>query len=259
MNLGQIMTLEVEIVRPQDPIQRAARMMRDAGVGMIPVVEREVVIGVVTDQAVAARFVAQGLDFSGTSVSDVMSREVFYCYEDQTLEDAARLLEEKQLRRVIVLSRDKRLVGVVSGDDLARSLPREKETDVVNGLIQDELSAVESYRQALDHSRGMIAAELRRLENDHEKAVAMLQQAVAERGVEPAMTPAILGDWALAGGETITLQALKQGEQRGIKAYERELSKRLLAADVRALIQSHLLPQMREHIPALERLLRGEA
>lgn len=302
MKLGHIMTLEVETVRPDDSVQRAAELMRDLDIGMIPVVDGPSVVGVVTDRDVAVRFVAEGFDKKpAMPVSEIMSREVFYCYEDQDVSEAAKIMEDKQIRRMIVLSRDNKLVGIVSLGDLARKEPRSAEpvlehvsepgshrraegavrrgggahpsvfrdsgktdADAVNALIRDELAAVETYRQAMDKFGGATAAELRRLENDHERAVALLQEKVAEKGVEPATSSGAWGAFAktVEGtakllGKTAALKALKEGEEHGIKDYEAALEDDSVPADVRALIQTHLLPQTKAHVPVLDRFLHG--
>ena len=281
MKVGEIMSLEVEYARPQDNVQRAAELMRDLDVGMLPIVEREAVVGVVTDRDIAVRFAAAGLDYAGTSVTDVMSREVFYCYEDQELAEASRLMERKRVRRLIVLDRDNKLVGVVSLADLARTpfagaLPaletvfqrgerREAPAgDALNALIRDELAAAETYRQAGERVHGPAIAELQRLEAEHRQAAAALQATAAERGQAPATSSGAWGVWsrlveraASLVGEETALRALIEGEFHGVEDYEQALRDRELPAEVRALIQTDLLPQTREHIPALQSYVMG--
>ena len=287
MNVGEIMTLEVEYVGPRDNVQRAAELMRDLDVGMVPVVDGDAVAGIVTDRDIAVRCVAEGRELSDTSVSDIMSREVVYVYEDQDASEAARVMEDRQIRRLVVLGSGNRLVGVVSLGDLARAVPARAEpvleevsrpaprgggadrpgaadAEAVNALIKDELAAVESYRQAVGRLHGPAISELRRLENEHERAAVLLQQAVAERGIEPALSAGAWGVWsrlvesaAAMMGETAAIKALKEGEEHGVRDYERALKDAALPSDVRALIQTELLPATREHIPALERCLSG--
>lgn len=292
MKLGQIMTLEVEVARPEDTVQRAAEIMRDADVGFLPVVEGEAVVGVVTDRDIVLRFVADALDYSGTAVTDVMTRDFFSCFEDQDVEGAAQVMEDKRIRRMVVLSREGKLVGVVSLGDLARREPQMAEpvleqvsqpghgeaaarplfkrakpptgTESVSGLIRDELSALETYKHALDKVRGVTATELRRMEDDHEKAAAMLQEKLAERGIEPPTHSGSRGAWvrfwegaATVLGDKAVFKALKDGEESGIKDYERVLDDDETPPDIRALIRTELLPQARAHIPVLDRFLSG--
>jgi len=93
--------------------------MKDLDVGPLPVCEGDRLVGMVTDRDITVRAVAEGCDSRTTTVRDVMTSDVVYCFENQDVEEAARLMKEHQVRRLIVLSRDKRLVGIVSLGDLA--------------------------------------------------------------------------------------------------------------------------------------------
>ena len=119
MSIREIMSEQVEFVRPDDTLQDAALKMRELGIGPLPVCENQCVVGMVTDRDITIRAVALGLDPRTTKVSEVMSGEVVCCYDDQEAEVAAHLMQSQQIRRVLVLDRDKRLVGIVSLGDLA--------------------------------------------------------------------------------------------------------------------------------------------
>jgi CBS domain-containing protein len=119
MWLSDIMTTHVESVSPDDTLQEAAMKMKELGVGPLPVCENQAVVGMVTDRDITVRAVAEGLDPKETKVRAVMSEELICCYDDQEVEVAARLMQSKLIRRVLVLNRDKRLVGIVSLADLA--------------------------------------------------------------------------------------------------------------------------------------------
>jgi CBS domain-containing protein len=119
MLISDIMTPGVEYVGPDDSVQDAARKMKRLDVGPLPVCENECVLGMVTDRDITVRAVAEGRDPKATKVRDVMSGEVICCFDDQEAEVAARLMQSQQIRRVLVLNRDKRLVGIVSLADLA--------------------------------------------------------------------------------------------------------------------------------------------
>jgi len=103
---------------PDESIQNAARLMAELDAGVLPVAEDDKLIGVITDRDIAIRAVAQGKD-STTHVREVMSQEVLYCYEDQDLPAVARNMSEQQVRRLPVVNRDKRLVGIISLADIA--------------------------------------------------------------------------------------------------------------------------------------------
>src|SRR5437773_273650 len=119
MKIRDIMTPDVEYVWPDDTLQEAAVKMKNLDVGPLPVCDRERIAGMLTDRDITVRAVATGLDPRSTRVSEVMSHSVIYCYEDEDAEDAARLMQERQVRRILVLNRDQRLVGIVSLGDLA--------------------------------------------------------------------------------------------------------------------------------------------
>ena len=119
MQLKEIMTRDVEVVHPDATLQEAARKMRDLDVGPIPVSDGTRLQGMVTDRDIAIRAVAEGRDPASTKVSEVMTPEIVYCFEDQDVDDAVRIMEEKQIRRLLVLNHDKDLVGIVSLGDLA--------------------------------------------------------------------------------------------------------------------------------------------
>ena len=119
MQLRNVMTRDVEVVRPDASVQEAAATMKRLDVGPLPVCDGKRVLGMVTDRDITIRAVAEGRDPKATTVQEVMTDEVIYCYEDQDAEDAARLMAEKQVRRLLVLDRDKQLVGIVSLGDLA--------------------------------------------------------------------------------------------------------------------------------------------
>jgi CBS domain-containing protein len=119
-----IMTLDVEWVSPECSIQEAARLMRSLDVGSIPVCgpsgdQENALLGMLTDRDLAIRATAEGLDPAITTVRDVMTQNLVYCYEDQDVHEAVTTMEALQIRRLIVLNRDNRLVGIVSLGDLA--------------------------------------------------------------------------------------------------------------------------------------------
>ncbi|WP_439621604.1 CBS domain-containing protein [Gemmata sp.] len=119
MLLRDAMTRRVECVGPDDTIQTAARRMRDLDVGPVPICGTDgKLAGMLTDRDIAVRAVAEGHDPKSCKVSDVMTPDVVYCFDDQDTAEASRVMQEKQIRRVLVLNRDKKLVGIVSLGDL---------------------------------------------------------------------------------------------------------------------------------------------
>ncbi len=118
MNVNSCMSTDVRVASPTESIRDAARTMKEIDSGVLPVGEHDRLVGMITDRDIAVRAVAEGMS-PETSVREVMSREVLYCYEDESLDDVARQMRELQVRRLPVLSREKRLVGIITLGDLA--------------------------------------------------------------------------------------------------------------------------------------------
>lgn len=118
MRVSDCMTRGVEITDPQETIGDAAKRMVDRDAGVLPVGENDRLVGVITDRDIAVRGVAAGKG-PDAKVREVMSTKVKYCFEDDDVDDVLRDMGKLQVRRLPVLSRDKRLVGIVSLSDLA--------------------------------------------------------------------------------------------------------------------------------------------
>jgi CBS domain-containing protein len=114
------MSTEARIASPTQSIRDAARMMKEIDAGFLPVGENNRLIGTVTDRDIAVRGVAQGKG-PETPVRDVMTEEVLYCFEDETLDAVSIKMGDLQVRRLPVLNRDKRLVGVISLGDISQA------------------------------------------------------------------------------------------------------------------------------------------
>ena len=120
MKVKEIMTKEVEVIHPDDTLQIAAQKMANRDIGFLPVLEADQLVGVITDRDLVLRGVAQGLNSTAMLGRELMTSPVIYCFEDQDVKDAVKLMEESQIRRLVILSRsEKRPVGVVSLGDLA--------------------------------------------------------------------------------------------------------------------------------------------
>ena len=118
MKVSKCMTRDVQLATPTQSIRDAARMMLELDAGALPVQQDDRLVGMITDRDIALRAVAAGKS-PETPIREVMSREVLYCFDDQELKDIARNMGEVKVRRLPVLNRDKRLVGIVSLGDLA--------------------------------------------------------------------------------------------------------------------------------------------
>ena len=118
MKVKEAMTRDVRLVKPDQPISEAAKLMAELDIGALPVEESDRLVGIITDRDIAVRAVAAGRG-PDTPVSEVMSREIKYCYEDQSIDEVTQNMGELRIRRLPVLTRDKRLVGILSLGDLA--------------------------------------------------------------------------------------------------------------------------------------------
>ena len=118
MQVRDVMTHEVRLVHPSDTIEQAASMMAEIDAGLLPVTDGDRMIGMISDRDIAVRAVARGLG-PDTKVSDVMTGEVKYCFEDEESEEVAQNMGDIQVRRLPVVDRNKRLVGIVSLGDIA--------------------------------------------------------------------------------------------------------------------------------------------
>lgn len=119
MQISECMSTDIRIVSPQDTLQHAARIMSEIDAGFLPVGEDDRLVGMLTDRDIAIRGVGAG-GGAQSRVEEAMTREVHYCFEDEDEEDAFNVMADLQVRRLPVLSRDKRLVGIVSLGDIAR-------------------------------------------------------------------------------------------------------------------------------------------
>jgi len=131
MKVSEVMTRDVKLVSPGDSICDAAKMMAECDAGALPVGENDRLVGVITDRDIAIRAIAENLG-PDTPVRDVMTPQVLYCFEDETLEHVAENMGEQKVRRLPVLNREKRLVGIISLGDIACS--RETSDDAQTAL-----------------------------------------------------------------------------------------------------------------------------
>jgi CBS domain-containing protein len=120
MKVREIMTSNVDCLSPEASLREIAEEMKSLDVGFIPVCENDRLVGTVTDRDIVIRAVAEGRDISNTQARDVMTREIVYTFEDEDVKNVAEKMREKDVRRILILDRSKRLVGVVSIGDIAK-------------------------------------------------------------------------------------------------------------------------------------------
>ena len=119
MKIRDVMTRTAELTTPDDTLPHAAQMMKECDCGVLPVGENDRLVGMLTDRDIAVRGIAEGKG-PDAKVSEVMAQEVMYCFDDEDIQQICRNMAEIQVRRLPVVNREKRLVGIVSLSDLAK-------------------------------------------------------------------------------------------------------------------------------------------
>jgi len=170
MKLKEFVNSRVETVEPGDTLQRAAEKMRELDVGSLPVCDHEKLVGMITDRDITIRAVAKGTDPAATTVREIMTPEALWCLEDEDVEEAARIMKENQVRRIMVLNEAHELVGITSLGELAtvtgdrllagetlesvsgESPPMQEEAEVEEEALEDDSDA-ESGGEMLHETR----------------------------------------------------------------------------------------------------------
>ena len=118
MKIRDVMSRDVQVATPETTLRQAAAVMKESDTGVLPVGEHDKLVGMITDRDIAVRAVAEGKG-PDAPVREVMTAEVKYCFEDEDTAHVAETMAQQQVRRLPVVNRDKRLVGIVSLGDLA--------------------------------------------------------------------------------------------------------------------------------------------
>src|SRR5215207_10068015 len=105
MKLHEVMTKDVETVHPEDTLQTAAKKMRDRNIGFLPVCDGDRLIGVLSDRDLVVRALADGVNSSVFVGRDLVTSPAIYCFDDQSLDEAAKLMHDNQIRRLVILKR----------------------------------------------------------------------------------------------------------------------------------------------------------
>lgn len=134
--IKDVMSPNFKWMAPDSPVAQVAQQMRDMDCGFMPLAENDKMIGMVTDRDITVRAIAEGKDPANTPARDIMTPKTYYCFDDQDVEEVCNNMGEIQVRRLPVVNRDKRLVGVVSMGDLAQAASR---TNV--GQTQQQITA----------------------------------------------------------------------------------------------------------------------
>ena len=152
MQVSQILTRDVETIRPDTSVKEAAQRMRSMDVGALPVCDGRHLLGMVTDRDITVRITAEGRDVNTTPVQEAMTPDVDFVFEDADVQEAARLMKDRQIRRLPVLSRGKELVGILSlgdlavaGDDRTSGDTLQRISEPAHGRAEDQSQTQQSH------------------------------------------------------------------------------------------------------------------
>lgn len=134
MKVRDVMHVGVTWVEPGRSISDLARMMRDEDIGSIPVGENDRLVGMVTDRDIVCKGLADGKDLDSLTARDVMTGPIVYCRADEDIDDAVRIMEEHEIRRLPVINEDKRMVGMLSMGDIADCASRDLTAEVTRAV-----------------------------------------------------------------------------------------------------------------------------
>ena len=137
LTVSEVMTRGIETISPASTLEQAAKQMKAHNVGILPVVDGDDVVGVVTDRDIVLRAVSERLRPEMTRVKDVMTPNAISCYEDEGITAASLVMEKNLVHRLIVLDRNEKLVGIVSLSDLAAKA----KSEALSGHILGKVSA----------------------------------------------------------------------------------------------------------------------
>jgi len=196
------MTRSVEVIAPDASLRDAAARMRDLDLGALPVCDGARLLGVLTDRDITVRAAADGQDPNLARASEVMSPDVVYCFEDDLVEDASRLMEEKQIRRLVVVSRDKDLVGMLSLGDVALNTGDESLAGQALERVSEPAPPVAEIERppGARHARDRMAFQLRTVagvfEDGNEAQLAL--EDLRSAGIDPHRVSVVAQDGARA-------------------------------------------------------------
>ncbi len=119
MKVQEIMSTKVETIQPAATLRTTARKLNELNIGALPVVDDGALVGIITDRDISVYAIAIGRGAESTDVRQVMSKQVYTCYENQDLSEAAKIMEKHKIRRLAVMSRDNNITGFITVDDIA--------------------------------------------------------------------------------------------------------------------------------------------
>ena len=142
MKVAEMMTRGVHTARPDDTIIGAAKLMAQCDCGALPVEDQDRLVGMITDRDIVVRALAQGR--ADARIADVMSKDIKYCFEDEEVDAVAHNMADIQIRRLPVVDRNKRLVGILSLGDIARTEQWQASASALHGISEASASHASS-------------------------------------------------------------------------------------------------------------------
>jgi len=134
MKVKEMMHKGVEWVSPDTPVATLAKKMLQFDVGALPIGENDRLVGMVTDRDIAVRGVAKGKDISKLTAKDIMTKSVIWCRDSESMDDAARIMEKKRIRRLPVIDDHKRMVGMLSLGDISHAASQRLSAEVTKAV-----------------------------------------------------------------------------------------------------------------------------
>ena len=137
MQVKSVMSQKADWVQPSLQLREAATRMRDQDIGILPIGDDDRLVGMVTDRDIVIRALPNGKDIGSMTVRDAMTEKVLYCYEDDDIEEVAENMGKNKVRRLPILNRKKRLVGMVSIGDIARKGEHDEAGEALGHICRD--------------------------------------------------------------------------------------------------------------------------
>lgn len=134
MKVREAMHKGAQWVSPNTSLRELARLMREHDIGSVPIGKDDRLIGMVTDRDIVCRGLADARDIDSCTARDVMSEGIIYCRDDEDLEDAVHLMEQKQIRRLPVIDQNKRMVGILALGDVSHAGARNLSGEVLHAV-----------------------------------------------------------------------------------------------------------------------------
>lgn len=121
MRVSEVMTSDVQFINKSKTVQEAAKLMEEKHIGAIPVEDQDKLVGMITDRDIALKLADKGPELASCQVEECMNKGIKYCYEDEDAEEVTKQMSELRVRRMPVMSRDKKLVGIVTMNNLTQT------------------------------------------------------------------------------------------------------------------------------------------